>query len=133
MPLPPGRPLPLQLASLAFRQDVYKRQARDLPIHQGIFIDLFPLDGYPAEPARQRRLERQKRRYRRLLASAFSGTGSLSRPLLRLLGCHRRTAVIAAAYERMITPYPVAGSVLLANHGNWQGKLDYAPSEDRCV
>ncbi len=25
--------------------------ARDLPIHQGIFIDLFPLDGYPAEPA----------------------------------------------------------------------------------
>lgn len=104
--------------------------ARDLPIHQGIFIDLFPLDGYPAEPARQRRLERQKRRYRRLLASAFSGTGSLSRPLLRLLGCHRRTAVIAAAYERMITQYPVAGSSLLANHGNWQGKLDYAPSEE---
>lgn len=103
---------------------------RCLPIHQGIFIDLFPLDGYPSEPAQQRLLERQKRHYRRCLASAFSGPGALSRPFLRLSGCHRRTAAIAAAYERLITQYPAAGSAILANHGNWQGKLDYAPREE---
>ena len=38
-----------------------EKAARKLAMHHGIFIDLFPLDGYPAEPARQRRLERRKR------------------------------------------------------------------------
>lgn len=99
-------------------------------MHHGIFIDLFPLDGYPAEPARQRRLERRKRHFRRALAAAFSGPPTVSRCFYRLLGSHRRSSSIAAAYERLITQYSPADSALLANHGNWQGARDYAPREE---
>ena len=43
---------------------------------------------------------------------------------------HRQTAAVAAAYERAITRYPAPGSALLANHGNWQGSLDYTPQAE---
>mgnify|MGYP005801824503 FL=1 len=107
-----------------------EKAARKLAMHHGIFIDLFPLDGYPAEPARQRRLERRKRHFRRALAAAFSGPPTVSRCFYRLLGSHRRSSSIAAAYERLITQYSPADSALLANHGNWQGARDYAPREE---
>lgn len=116
----------LRLSGTVFLEE----SAQHLPIHHGIFLDLFPLDGYPAEPSLQRKLERQKRRYRRRLAAAFSGTCAPSRCLIRLLGLHRQTAAVAAAYERAITRYPAPGSALLANHGNWQGSLDYTPQAE---
>ena len=116
----------LRLSGTVFLEE----SAQHLPIHHGIFLDLFPLDGYPAEPTLQRRLERQKRRYRRRLAAAFSGPCSPSRRLIRLLGLHRQTAAVAAAYEQAITRYPASGSALLANHGNWQGSLDYTPQAE---
>ena len=108
-----------------------ERSVAHLPIHQGIFIDIFPLDGYPVSLTEQNRLERRKRILSIMMHSACEPAGSWRGKLVfgfcKMLGCHKRTASIAARYERMIRQYPVENSIVLCNHGNWQGKLDYSP------
>lgn len=108
---------------------IEKSSAR-LPIHHGIYIDIFPLDGYPKDPAAQKTLERRKRRYKRRLACVFDvPRGLISRMLClwnRLLGCHRRTQKIVRRYEAMVSRYAIADSDVICNHGNWQGRLEYA-------
>ena len=44
-----------------------------------------------------------------------------------MLGMHKRTNRIAQRYERMIAACSLERSALVCNHGNWQGKLEYAP------
>lgn len=109
-----------------------ERSASGLPINHGIFIDIFPLDGYPAKKWEQRRLELEKAVYRRLLSTAFRPNRTwkwiLTGPF-RLLGVHRHTASIARRYDALVSQYPVSGSARIANHGNWQGKQEYAPAE----
>lgn len=110
-----------------------EKSARHLPIHHGIFIDVFPLDGYPDGRLARRRLEFFKRLYKHALAAAFSLDRSGGEQLLylvdRLLGTPKRTAQIARKYTERISRYPAKTSDILCNHGNWQGKLDYAPRE----
>lgn len=108
-----------------------EKSASKLPINHGIYIDIFPLDGYPANRAEQKRLEWRKGIFRRLLSAAFRPNRAwkwLFLAPLRLLGVHRHTAAIARRYERLIARYPAAGSAILANHGNWQGRREYAPA-----
>ncbi len=106
--------------------------AAALPIHQGIFLDIFPLDGYPRNRGSQLLLELRKRCYARQLATAFAlprpWYGRILQQILRLLGYHKRTARTAARYQAMISSFPTAGSALICNHGNWQGRLEYAPA-----
>lgn len=109
-----------------------EKSASRLPIHHGIYIDIFPLDGYPAAKVEQRRLERRKLVYRRLLSTAFLPDRAWKRIFIapfRLAGVHRHTAAIARRYEAMVARYGTDDSAILANHGNWQGKLEYAPRE----
>lgn len=97
-------------------------------MHHGIGVDIFPLDGYPAEKIQQDRLERKKKIYTRLLSCVYSGGNWKVRALrvcLRMLGVHRRTGQILDRYEQMIASYPVEASGIVCNHGNWQGKLEY--------
>ena len=104
-----------------------------LPINHGVFIDIFPLDGYPEDKKEQKRLEQAKRRswskqscgytyprhYKRVRLRGF---------LLRILGCHRRTADIVARLEKKLTVYPADQSQVLCNHGNSLSRVEYAPS-----
>lgn len=110
-----------------------EKSAAALPINHGIYIDIFPLDGYPAEPREQRRLEVRKKLCLHLLGSAFAEPKPLKSRILyklkRAAGFHRRTARIAARYDAMIRQYSLSDSGLWCNHGNWQGKLEYAPGE----
>lgn len=109
-----------------------ERSASMLPINHGIYIDIFPLDGYPKEKTAQKKLERKKAVYRRLLSTAFLPNRKwkwLFIAPFRILGVHKHTDAIAHQYEKMIAQYPVSGSGIIANHGNWQGKLEYAPAE----
>lgn len=110
-----------------------EKSAAGLPINHGIYIDIFPLDGYPEDPREQRKLERKKRLYLHMLGAAFAEPAPLHSRILyrikRVLGFHRRTAQIARSYERMISSFPLEESSLWCNHGNWQGKLEYAPRE----
>lgn len=105
-----------------------EKSAARLPINHGIYIDIFPLDGYPHRRWEQRCLEIKKRLYLQALGTAFEAPErkALWR-VKRLLGLHRRTAGIARRYEALLRRYPPEASQLWCNHGNWQGKLEYAP------
>lgn len=104
-----------------------------LPVNHGVYIDIFPLDGYPESPRAQRRFELRKRVFRlKLLAaleSDYSPQARLAVTVMRLLGIHKRTGRILDKYERMISSYSTETSSVICNHGNWQGKLEYAPRE----
>lgn len=105
-----------------------EKTAAKLPIHQGVFIDIFPLDGYPRKRFQQKWLEFRKHLYNSMLLSAFDlpRVSTLQR-LWRMLGISTHTATVAGYYDRMIRRYEPKESELLCNHGNWQGVLDYAP------
>ena len=108
-----------------------EKTAAAIPMNHGIFIDIFPLDGYPKGRLAQRRLELRKKLYQSMLLSAYDFPRSLPNRILckgyRLLGIHRRSGKIAAKLNKCLSRYPVEGSDLVCNHGNWQGKLEYAP------
>lgn len=104
-----------------------------LPINHGIYIDIFPLDGYPKSEKEQRMLEWRKRflswQWGCALNTERSFVSSIHCTFFRLLGCHKRTAGLLQKFDRAMSRYPVADSDILCNHGNWQGKLEYAPKE----
>ena len=105
----------------------------DLPINHGIYIDVFPLDGYPTDAMEAAKLERKKMFYRLKLASAYSITEkhSVKAKLLlrceRLLGFHRHTQKNATLLENILSQWDTSSSDLWCNHGNWQGRLEYSP------
>lgn len=106
-----------------------EKSAAALPINHGVFIDIFPLDGYPEKKRQQKRLEFQKRLYGSMLLSAYDlpRTGALHR-FWRLCGAAKHPDRVARALEKRLRAWPVAGSEWICNHGNWQGKLEYAPA-----
>ena len=105
--------------------------AEKLPINHGVFIDIFPLDGYPQDRKAQSRLERLKKWYKLCLSCAYSfdynWKAKLAFAVLRFFGCHRRSARYAEKLDRLIASCSEKDSEIWCNHGNWQGKLDYAP------
>ena len=110
-----------------------EKTAADLKINHGIYIDIFPLDGYPKGQFQRHLLATKKLLYFRQLSCAFKGHKSIISKLaanfFRLLGCHKRTAKIVAKYEALISRYPVKASKLICNHGTWYGDRDYIAAE----
>lgn len=114
------------------RTTYIEKTAAKLPMHHGVFIDIFPLDGYPEGKLTRKIFEFRKRLYTAMLQSRCefprSGAGRLICGACRLTGIANHTDRVAARYERMIARYPAAGGDgLLCNHANWQGVLDYSP------
>ncbi len=110
-----------------------EKSARFLPINHGIFIDIFPLDGYPEGEFEGKTLEIKKKIYKLVTGSVYDFPENKKHRAIktacRLLGLDKNISGIAEKYEKLISGYPVKGSKLICNHGNWQGKLEYAPSE----
>lgn len=110
-----------------------EKSAAKLPINHGVYIDIFPLDGYPRNKREAFRLEILKKKYKLNVACVFElpcrWTAKLFFDMERLLGIHRHTQRIIRKYDKLIASYPVTDSKLLCNHGNWQGRLEYAPWE----
>ena len=104
-----------------------------LPIHHGVYIDIFPLDGYPIAHDDQKALERVKADCQKKLSCAFR----LDRNLKAKIGCllrralcyHKRTKSVLERYTHVISQTPTSAAVIWCNHGNWQGRLEYAPRE----
>lgn len=104
-----------------------EKSARHLPIHHGIFIDVFPLDGYPDGRLARRRLEFFKRLYKHALAAAFSLDRSGGEQLLYLVDGSlvrpnelRRLPVNIRSGSPGIRPKPVIFFVIMAiGRGSW--------------
>lgn len=99
-------------------------------INHGIFIDIFPLDGYPKDIKIQEKVEKEKRRYllNRLCCLSIQHTWktALLVALQKICGVHKSPAKFVSRLEKYITKFPTDLSDIWCNHGNWQGKLEYA-------
>lgn len=110
-----------------------EKSVAGININHGIYIDIFPLDGYPDNIKEQKKLEFRKKIYMSFLACNYKSVGSWKLKLLtktlRIIGVHKKNNEILSRYEKNISKYNAATSSLICNHGNWQGKLEYAPRE----
>ncbi len=125
---------PLMFAKLRHSNTTYiETGLAHLPIHHGVYLDIFPLDGYPDDPAVQRRLEQRKRIYMLMLYTAVEYPRSprymAFARILRLLGVHKRSQWTVRRLNKLLGAWPIKDSALICNHGNWQGKREYAPAE----
>ncbi len=113
------------------RTTFIEKGSENLQINHGIYIDVFPLDGYPKSEKEQKLLDKKKKYLSWKRYCALSDVGDwkvrIRNPVLRMLGYHKRTAKTLEKLDRLISQYPVENSDIWCNHGNWQGKLEYAP------
>lgn len=108
-----------------------EKNAAHLNINHGVYIDVFPLDGYPKDSKKQSKLEKKKRIYKFIHESNFRYKRSNKEEFvvraLRLFGVSKWTKGILKKYEQMIACCSVLDSEIICNHGNWKGKLEYVP------
>lgn len=101
-----------------------------MDINHGVYIDIFPLDGYPQNKKRQTVLELKKMFYRQRLISLFDNPSLLKKiiriPLRWTMPVPSKTV---CRYEKLISSAKPDDADIICNHGNWQGKLEYAPRE----
>lgn len=111
----------------------FEKSAAKLKINHGVYIDIFPLDGYPVEKSEQVKLEKKKKILKLKAQTAFDMDrtikGKLATCVLRMLGCHKHTADTVNKLTNLISKYKISDSEYICNHGNWQKKLEYAPKE----
>lgn len=104
-----------------------------IDMNQGIYIDIFPLDGYPDDVKEQRKYEKVIRRYKTLSRCGLNYSEKLSMKsrftlcIRKMFGYHKRTAQTLAKYEKFISSYSVKKSEFICNHGTPYGKRDYIP------
>ncbi len=110
-----------------------EKSAADLPINHGINIDIFPLDGYPETSYAQKLFEVKKRIYGALLLSVYNvprkGFSRYLNKFFNFIKLKNHIHFVSARFEKFISKYSSDDSLILCNHGNWQGKLDYSPRE----
>lgn len=103
-------------------------------INHGVFIDIMPLDTYPSD--RSAWFERRKTHYMRMRAAYLYQpeinplTGMRSYVVKCFLQLFARDKIqkIMTKYDSFASD-PSYCSEIICNHGNWQGKLEYAPRE----
>lgn len=108
-----------------------EKSAKHLRINHGIYIDVFPLDGYPKGKIAAEIFEIKKKIYSNLVSSVFyipeSKKHRLLEKICKISGINKKTQTIVKNYEKFISRYSVSDSDIICNHGNWQGKLEYSP------
>ena len=125
---------PLVFAKLRNSNTTYIEKALSkFDINHGIYIDIFPLDGYPENIKEQKKFAKRKKMYLRKIGCVFtferSKKAKVLGVVLKALGYHKRTAKTLAKYEAFISKYSVKESNLICNHGTWYGERDYIPVE----
>ncbi|MBQ3528551.1 MAG: LicD family protein [Clostridia bacterium] len=110
-----------------------EKTTKHIDMNHGVFIDIFPLDGYPESEKDIARLERQKKILKLKIECVFNVDYGFLRNsffrLERMLGFHKKTNKYVKRLDKILSAYPSESSSLWCNHGNWQGKLEYAPRE----
>ena len=107
-----------------------EKSVAHLPIHHGVYIDIFPLDGYPEGILRGKVFELRKKVFTWQQYCALRGDKNpkvrFRNQIFRLLGYHKRTAKTLGKLDRFYSRYPAETSAIWCNHGNWQRSLEYA-------
>ena len=108
-----------------------EKNVAHIDMNHGVYIDIFPLDGYPQNVQEQRELARRKKLLSWMQFCALKGDTKMKVRIrnlaFRMLGFHHRTARTIEKMEMLISRYPAKSSEVWCNHGNWQGELEYAP------
>lgn len=115
------------------RTTYIEQSVEHIDMNHGVYIDIFPVDGYPDTPVGQRQLEFNKMVFMLSQSCAFQGKKSLKLIVLEkiivLFGVKKSLKRIIERFDRMISSYSTKDCSIWCNHGNWQGKLEYAPKE----
>lgn len=104
-----------------------------LPVNHGVYIDVFPLDGYPSAVREMRRFERKKmyyyrRRYVRLKPPIHRDIGlTICSLLFRLFNVYSDTGKYVRGNELLACSYPVYDSEIWCNYANSRSKKEYSP------
>lgn len=102
-----------------------------LPMNHGIFLDIFPLDGYPANKIEIKIFEFKRKVNAWIRYSVYESHPNPKinkrNRILRRLGVHKWARRAQAYIEKLYCRYIPENSELWCNFGNWQGKLEYAP------
>lgn len=103
----------------------------DLPMNHGIYMDIFPIDGYPTGRGKQfvfsvRRKWNDWIRYSVIKNPSLRKIRFRNR-VLRLFGYHKRTVQAQERLEKLYCRCLPKESEIWCNFGNWQGKLENAP------
>lgn len=112
-----------------------EKNVKDIKMNHGVYIDIFPLDGYPENAAAARMMEFRKKVLTWKINSAFplkKDQKPHTKALLSIekaLGYNRRTSKYTSRLDSLVSGYDEQCSKIWCNHGNWQGKLEYAPRE----
>lgn len=108
-----------------------EKNVAHIHMHHGVYIDIFPLDGYPTDVREQKKLRRKKKLLTWMQFCALRGDTrpkvQIRNTIFRLLGYQHRTAKTMKKMEVLISRYSNDTSDVWCNHGNWQGELEYAP------
>ncbi len=111
-----------------------EKSCSNLNMNHGVYIDIFPLDGYPDNERDISRLEAERIKFLRNMSCVYDMPdlplkSKLAKKLRRILGKNKRTDERIAKFEKVICAPEIQSSSIICNHGNWQGKLEYAPKE----
>ena len=102
-----------------------------LPINHGIYLDIFPLDGYPEHKWERVFFEIRKKIYLWKICCAMSNPPSIKvcirNQIFRFLGYHKRTARTIKKLEKLYMRYPPTTSKIWCNHGNSISPKEYSP------
>lgn len=106
------RNFPHYFAKLRNSNTTYIEKAfAHLDMNHGIFIDIFPLDGFPTKPSEIRKTRSLAKNYNRKISTAFQLSPDApfkSKVLyigLRMLGIHKNLGRVNARFERMKTKH----------------------------
>ena len=108
-------------------------EAAKLPINHGVYLDIFPLDGYPEDPAEQHALERRRwhdyrRRYTGLVPVLHRDLGLTALSILRQwFGYPIDTAEYCRSTEECIRRTDLSRSRLWCNFANSMSRKEYSP------
>lgn len=100
-------------------------------ISHGVYIDVFPLDGYPSDKMKAFIFERKKKLFCRMISSTYYRDklykNVIMTPLSLVTKLFRSSLV--NAYEQLITSYSCDSSKLWCNFGNSPSNKEYADKE----
>ena len=105
----------------------------DIVMNHGIYIDIFPLDGYPKRELLQKWVEHKKSLFIKKELCVFrmnlSKKQKTAAKIEKILGYDKKPSRHANKLTKSISRFSIEESKYICNHGNWQGKLEYAPKE----